>query len=82
MKLIDGDALAEKVRKVKSEICHLAAGWVDEDSYECGAVDAFWDVLNYIEEAPDLGQQEPEGDQDPGRLRDPAADPESEEGNG
>ena len=82
MKLIDGDALAEKVRKVKSEICHLAAGWVDEDSYECGAVDAFLDVLNYIEEAPDLGQQEPEEDQDPGRLRDPAADPESEEGNG
>lgn len=75
MKLIDGDALAEKVLKVKSEICHLAAGWVDEDSYECGAVDAFTDVLNYIEEAPDLG------DQDPGRLREPAADP-SEEGNG
>ena len=81
MKLIDGDALAEKVLKVKSEICHLAAGWVDDDSYECGAVDAFLDVLSYIEEAPDLGQQEPEGDQDPGRLREPAADP-SEEGNG
>ena len=71
MKLIDGDALAEKIRKVKSEICTRAAGWVDDDSYECGAVDAFLDVLSYIEEAPDLGQ-----------LRDPAADPESEEGNG
>lgn len=69
MKLIDGDALAEKIRKLKSEICTRAAGWVDDDSYECGAVDAFLDVLSYIEEAPDLGQvQAQAGDQDPGRA--------------
>ena len=81
MKLIDGDALAEKVRKVKNEMC-VWARLVDDESYACGAFDAFLDVLSYIEEAPDLGQQGPAGDQDPGRLRDPAADPESEEGNG
>ncbi len=82
MKLIDGDALAERIRKLKSEICTRAAGWVDEDSYECGAVDAFTDALSYIEEAPDLGQQGLAGDRDPGRLRELAADTESEEGNG
>lgn len=69
MKLIDGDALAERIRKVKSEICTLAAGFVDEDSYECGAVDAFGDVLSYIEEAPELGQAQAlarDQDQTPG----------------
>ena len=81
MKLIDGDALAKRIRKDRDVIVQ-AVRLMDDESYECGAVDAFLDVLSYIEEAPDLGQQGPEGDQDPGRLRDPAADPESEEGNG
>ena len=51
MRLIDADALAERISKLKSTICSRAAGWVEEDSYECGAVDGLLDVLQYIEEA-------------------------------
>ena len=53
MRLIDADALAERIGKLKSKICSQAAGWVEEDSYECGAVDGLLDVLKYIEEAQD-----------------------------
>ena len=34
MRLIDADALAERIGKLKSEICSRAAGWVAQDSYE------------------------------------------------
>ena len=51
MRLIDADALTERINNLKSMICSRAAGWVDEDSYECGAVDGLLDALKYIEEA-------------------------------
>ena len=51
MRLIDADALAERIGKLKSEICSRTAGWVEEDSYECGAVDGLLDALKYVEEA-------------------------------
>lgn len=52
MRLIDGDAVADRVKRLKSQIATRAAGFVDEDSYECGAVDALYDVLTYLDEAP------------------------------
>lgn len=54
MRLIDADALAERIGQLKSKICSKAAGWVDEDSYECGAIDGLLDALKYIEEAPEF----------------------------
>lgn len=51
MRLIDADALEERIGKLKSEICSRAAGWVEEDSYECGAIDGLLDALKYVEEA-------------------------------
>lgn len=54
MRLIDADALAERITKLKSEICSRSAGWVDEDSYECGAVDGLLDALNYITDAQEI----------------------------
>lgn len=57
MKLIDADKLADRIDKLKHEICARAMGWVEEDSYECGAVDALLDVLEYVEEAKDETKQ-------------------------
>ena len=58
MRLIDADALAEKILALKKQIAGPAAGIVEEDSYECGAMDALTDCLSYIEEAPDIGAEE------------------------
>ena len=52
MRTIDADAVADRVRRLKSQIATRAAGFVDEDSYECGAVDALHDALTYLDEAP------------------------------
>lgn len=52
MRLIDADAVEKRVRKLKAQIATRAAGFVDEDSYECGAVDALHDALTYLDEAP------------------------------
>lgn len=57
MRPIDGDALAERIMDLQKQIAGPAAGFVDEDSYECGALDALTDALNYIQEAPDLGEE-------------------------
>lgn len=57
MRPIDGDALAERIIELKRQIAGPAAGFVEEDSYECGALDALTDALNYIQEAPDLGEE-------------------------
>lgn len=54
MRLIDADALAERITKLKSAICSRSAGWVDEDSYECGAVDGLLDALKYIADAQEI----------------------------
>ena len=54
MRLIDADALTERIEELKSKICSRSAGWVDEDSYECGAVDGLLDALLYIAEAQEI----------------------------
>jgi hypothetical protein len=59
MRLIDADALAERIGNLKHEIASRSAGWVDDESYECGAVDALYDALNYIKEAETVPQPEP-----------------------
>ena len=50
MRLINADALETRIKKLKSQIASRAAGFVDEDSYECGAVDALYDALTYLHE--------------------------------
>ena len=60
MKLIDAEALAERIGSLKHQIATRAAGFVDEDSYECGAVDALSDALMYIDEAEDLSKAKEE----------------------
>ena len=55
MRLINADALARRIKALKCRIASPAAGYVDEDSYECGAVDALSDALRYISEAPAIG---------------------------
>lgn len=52
MRLIDRDALIKRLSMLKKRIALPAAGFVDEDSYECGAVDALCDAIRYAEEAP------------------------------
>ena len=48
-------ALIERIDRLKHRIAGPAAGFVDEDSYECGAIDALTDARNYALEAPTIG---------------------------
>ena len=50
--LISRKALGERIKALKHQIASQAAGFVDEDSYECGAVDGLYDALTYTMEAP------------------------------
>lgn len=50
--LISRKALGERIKALKHQIASRAAGFVDEDSYECGAVDGLHDALTYTMEAP------------------------------
>lgn len=51
---IDADALIKRIDSLKHRIAGPAAGFVDTDSYECGAVDALTDARNYVAEAPTM----------------------------
>ena len=52
--LISRKALGERIKALKHQIASRAAGFVDEDSYECGAVDGLYDALTYTMEAPSV----------------------------
>ena len=76
MRLIDADEPKTRIKKLKSQIASRAAGFVDEDSYECGAVDALHDALTYLDEAPTVdavpvvhGRWEPIDEAKPRRYR-------------
>lgn len=51
MRIIDADEVIKRVNWLKKRVACPAAGFVDEDSYECGVVDALIDAKMYLEEA-------------------------------
>ena len=51
VRVIDADALIKRIDTLKHRIAGPAAGFVSEDSYECGALDGLTDAQNYAKEA-------------------------------